>query len=149
RPACFPAGPAALRRSRSFLSLVRSRNCRSVGGIVRPIPTKYRRRLRQPSDLEERLHQPEFGRMHPCKDPLNARRLKPELMLQEAGEHRAVIGQHWIVAVLEQRRLLDLDLFAGDAAAIDTAAHHPVDAAVTMIGAAVAILAKRAPELGD
>src|ERR1700761_2929958 len=87
--------------------------------------------------------------MHPGKDPLQARRLEPELMLQQAGEHRAIIGQHRIVAILEQCRLLDLDLLAGDTATIDAATHDPVHAAVTVVGAAVAILAKRAPEFGN
>src|SRR5262249_45201480 len=49
----------------------------------------------------------------------------------------------------EQRRLLHLDLLAEDAAAIDAAAHHPIDAAMAVIGSAVAILAEGAAELGD
>src|SRR5579863_7689337 len=87
--------------------------------------------------------------MHASEDPLNAGRLQSELMLQQTSKHRAIIGQHWIVAILEQRRLLDLDLVADDAPAIDAAAHDPVDAAVTVIGAAVAIRAEGAAEFGD
>ncbi len=45
------------------------------------------------------------------------------------------------------RRLGDLDLLAGHAPAIDAAAHHPIDAAMAVIGAAVAILAESAAEL--
>src|ERR1700722_1558011 len=83
------------------------------------------------------------------KYPLNARRLQSVQVLEQTRKHGAVIGQHRIVAVLKQRCLLDLDLFAGDASAVDAAAHHPVDAAVAVIGAAVAVLTKRTPEFGD
>src|ERR1700722_3257938 len=83
------------------------------------------------------------------KYPLNARRLQPIQVLEQTCKHCAIIGQHRIVAVLKQRRLLDLDLLARDAPAIDAAAHHPVDAAVAVIGAAVAVLAEGAAELGD
>ena len=75
---------------------------------------------------------------------LNARRLQPIQVLEQARKHRAIVGQHRIVAVLKQRRLFDLDLLAGDTPAIDAAAHHPVHAAVTVIGAAVAVLAEGA-----
>src|SRR5258708_32588270 len=47
------------------------------------------------------------------------------------------------------RRLLDLHRLAKDAAAIDAASHHPVDAAVAVIGATVAVFAEGAAELGD
>src|SRR5260221_3171522 len=87
--------------------------------------------------------------MNLSKYPLNARGLQPEHMLEQPCEHRALIGDHGIIAVLEQIRVVDLDLFAEDAAAIDAAAHHPVDAAVAVIGAAVAVLAKGTPKLGD
>ncbi len=66
---------------------------------------------------------------------------RPLHAIEEAGEHGAIVGQNRIIAVLEQARLLDLDLFAMGAAAIHAAAHHPVDAAVTMVGAMVAVLA--------
>jgi hypothetical protein len=93
--------------------------------------------------------QPQFRRANAGEDSLHARGVEPEHMLEQACEHRAVVGEHGIVAVLEQARLLDLDLFAEDAAAIDAAAHHPIGTAVAVIGAAVAILAEGAPELGD
>src|SRR5579863_10432133 len=95
------------------------------------------------------LSQPEFHRVNPGKDPLNARGLKSEDPPEQASEHGAVVGQHRVVAVLKERGLRDLDLLAGDAATIDAAAHHPIDAAVTMIGAAVAVLAEGAAELGN
>src|SRR6202021_1495255 len=72
-----------------------------------------------------------------------------EHALEQPAEHRAVVGQHRIVAVLKKIGLIDLDLLADDAAAIDAAAHHPVDAAMAMVGAAVAILAEGAAEFGN
>src|SRR6202051_4922519 len=73
--------------------------------------------------------------------------VQPEHALEQACEHGPVVGQDRIVAVLKKRRLLDLDLSAEHAAAIDAAAHHPVDAAVAVIGAAIPVLAEGAPEL--
>src|SRR5579863_5077267 len=109
------------------------------------------RRASQPVEVREAtsLYQSEFHRMHAGEDALNAGRLQAKLVLEQSGKHGAIIRQHRIVAVLKQRRLLDLDLLADDAPAIDAAAHHPVDAAVTVIGAAVAILAERTSEFGD
>src|SRR5579862_2909826 len=95
------------------------------------------------------LDQSEFHRMHAGEDPLNVCRLQPVEVLEQTCKHRAIVGQYRIVAILKQRRLLDLDLLADDASAIDAAAHHPIDAAVTMIGAAIAILAEGAAEFGD
>src|ERR1700730_6158172 len=95
------------------------------------------------------LRQTQVSRTDVGKDPLNARGRQSVQVLEQTRKHGAIIGQHRIVAVLKQRRLLDLDLFAGDASAVDAAAHHPVDAAVAVIGAAVAVLAKRTPEFGD
>src|ERR1700676_3122073 len=83
------------------------------------------------------------------EDPLNARGFQPEHALEQPCEHRTIIRQDRIVAVLKKVGLVDLHLFANDAAAIDAASHHPVDAAVAMIGAAVAILPEGTPELGD
>src|SRR6202163_4741475 len=83
------------------------------------------------------------------KNPLNARGFQPEHALEQPGEHGTIVGQDRIVAILKKVCLLDLDLFAENTAAIDAAAHHPVDAAVTVIGAAVAVLPKGAAKFGD
>src|SRR6202158_2177418 len=83
------------------------------------------------------------------EDPLNARGLQPEHALEQPCEHRTIIRQDRIVAVLKKVGLVDLHLFSNDAAAIDAASHHPVDTAVAVIGAAVAILPEGAPKLGD
>jgi hypothetical protein len=85
--------------------------------------------------------------MHTGEDAPNACCLQPEHALEQPPEHRAVVGQNWVVAVLEKIGLIDLDLFANDAAAIDAAAHHP--SAMAMIGAAVAVLAEGAAEFGN
>src|SRR5260370_16887756 len=95
------------------------------------------------------LNQSQFRRMNAGKNPLHACGFQPEYAMAQAREHRPVVGQNRIVAVWKQACLLDLDLFAEDAAAIDAASHHPIDAAVAVIGAAVAILAEGAAELGD
>src|SRR5579883_2072245 len=95
------------------------------------------------------LDQPELCWSDAREYALDAGGIQPVHPVEEAGEHGAIIGQHRIVAVLEQRRLLDLDLLAVNAAAIHAATHHPIDAAMAMIGAAVAILAEGAPEFGD
>src|SRR3984893_3662685 len=83
------------------------------------------------------------------ENALNARLFQPEHTLKQPCEHRTIIGQNGIVPVLKKIGLVDLDLRAEDAAAIDSASHHPVDAAVTMIGAAVAVLPEGASEFGD
>src|SRR6202165_6087692 len=95
------------------------------------------------------LNQSQFRRMNAGKNPLHACGFQPEHALEQACEHRPVVGQNRIVAVLKQACLLDLDLFAEDGAPMDAASHHPIDAAVAVIGAAVAILAEGAAELGD
>src|SRR5258708_19570531 len=83
------------------------------------------------------------------KDPLNACGFQPEHALQQACEHRPIVGQNGIVAILKKVCLLDFHLFAKDAAAIDAASHYPVNAAVAMIGAPVAVLAEVAAKFED
>src|SRR3984893_14734797 len=87
--------------------------------------------------------------MHARKNPLNTRGLEPEHALEQAGEHRTIVGQNRIVAVLKKVCLVDFDLLAEHAAAIDAASHHPIDAAMAVIGAAVAVFAEGASEFGD
>src|ERR1700730_13014634 len=87
--------------------------------------------------------------MNLSENSLKARGLQSEHMLEQPCEHRAIIGEDGIVTVLEKVRLVDLDLFAKDTAAIDAAAHYPIDAAVSVIGTVVAVLAKGAAELRD
>src|ERR1700761_6864559 len=76
-----------------------------------------------------------------CVEPVHA----PE----QARKHRAIVGQNRVVPVLEQRRLLHLDLLTENTPAIDAAAHHPIDAAMAVVGAAVAILAERTAKFRD
>src|ERR1700692_2473172 len=87
--------------------------------------------------------------MHARENTLYAGCLQPEHALEQSAKHRAVVGQNRIIAILKKIGLIDLDLFADDAAAIDAAAHYPVDAAMAVIGAAVAVLAEGAAEFGD
>src|SRR5580692_4052638 len=76
------------------------------------------------------------------EDDLQLLRAKTPHAAEESGQHAAVVIEHGIVAVLKQRVVGHAHLFSGNAPAIDAAAEHPVDAAVTMVGAGVAILAK-------
>ena len=70
-----------------------------------------------------------------------------ELALPKAAQHRAVIVEHRIVAVLEQGPGAQRDLLAGHrATARQTPAQQPVNAAVAVVGAAVAVLAEGAVE---
>jgi len=75
--------------------------------------------------------------------------VKPVGAGEQAAEQGAVVGQHRIVAVLEQRGVVDLDLLAGHAPAFDGAAEHPIDAAVAVVGALVAVLPEGAAEFRD
>src|SRR5258708_891383 len=83
------------------------------------------------------------------KDPLNACGVQPEHALQQACEHRPLAGKNGMVAILKKVCLLAFHVFAKDATAIDAASHHPVNATVAMIGAAVAVLAEGAAKFGD
>ena len=62
--------------------------------------------------------------MHAGEDALDALVAQAEDVAEQIGEQRAVVGQHGIVAVLKQMGLLDLDLLAENAAAIDAAAEQ-------------------------
>src|SRR5258708_18155494 len=95
------------------------------------------------------LNQSQLRRMDARKNPLNARGFQPEHALEQPGKHGTIVGQNRIVAVLKKVCLLDFDLFAENTAAIDAAAQYPVDAAVAVIGAAVAVLPKGAAKFGD
>jgi len=61
---------------------------------------------------------------------------------QQAAIHIPIIVEHLVIAILQQVLLRYRYLFAGDAAAIDLAAQHPVHGAVAMIGAAIAVFAE-------
>ncbi len=79
----------------------------------------------------------------------SAGRSRPYMRWKRPPNSVAVVGEHRIVAVLEEVGLVDRHLLADDAAAVDAAAQHPVDAAMAVVGALVAVLAEGAPELGD
>ena len=59
-----------------------------------------------------RLDDPQLRGMDAGENALNACRIKPIHMLEQTRKHRPIVSQHRIVAVLEQVRLFDLDLFA-------------------------------------
>lgn len=52
------------------------------------------------------LYKPQIGRLYGRKNPLETRSLKPVYALKEAGEERAIIRQHRVVAVLKELRSL-------------------------------------------
>src|SRR4051794_1018994 len=68
---------------------------------------------------------------------------------EQSAQHRAIVVQHRIVAVLEKRAARHAHLLANDAAARQRAAQRPVHRAMSMVGAAVAVLAEGAAELAD
>src|ERR1700752_1320715 len=92
------------------------------------------------------LDEPQLGWADTGENALKACHIKPLHMLEEPCKHRAVVRQHRIITVLEQVRLFDLDQLAQDSATIDPAAHHPINAAMTVVGAAIAILAEGTAE---
>src|SRR5215469_5182521 len=94
-------------------------------------------------------NQSQVLRLHGREYLLQAVGREPIDVVEDATEHGAIFVEHRIVAVLEQVLLLDLRLLASQATAFDAAAHHPIDAAMPVIGAAVAVLAEGSPELAD
>ena len=99
---------------------------------------------RRPS-LQER----EVARLDRREHALEAILIEPVHPLKQSGQQRAVFGENGIIAILEQVRIIDRYLLAGDPAALDAAAQHPVNAAVAVIRAAIAVLAEGAAEFGD
>src|SRR6516165_7842132 len=95
------------------------------------------------------LDDAQFHRMHSGEDALSACSIKPVHALQQPREHRPIVGQDRVVAVLEEVGLVDLDLGPKDAAAVDAAPHHPIAAAVAVVGAVVTVFPESPPELGD
>src|SRR5215207_7497206 len=61
---------------------------------------------------------------------------------EQAAQHGAIFVEHGVIAIFEQARLLHANLFAMDDSAANAAAQHPIDGAVSVIGAAIAVLAK-------
>src|SRR5438552_1594254 len=87
------------------------------------------------TDAGSSLNQSQVRRVNACEDALKAGGLQSEHPLEQPCEHRARVRQHRIIPILKQIGLVDLDLFANKAAAIDAAAHHPIDAAMPVVGA--------------
>ena len=67
----------------------------------------------------------------------------------QRSEQCAVFVKHGVITILKQGCLIDLYLATGNASAVNAAAEHPVDGAVTMIGTAVSVLSKSATEFTD
>lgn len=95
------------------------------------------------------LDEPQIGWTNRGEDPLNTRGFQPEHPLEQAREHGTVVSENGIVPVLEKVCLVDFDLFADDAATIDAASHHPIDAAMPVIGAPVTVLTEGAAKFRD
>src|SRR6185369_5900859 len=88
-------------------------------------------------------------RRHRRKDARDLRRVEAVGTGEEPAEELAVFVEHRIVAVLEQGALRDAHLLAHDALPLHRAAQDPVHAAMAVIGAAVAVLAKGAAEFAQ
>src|SRR5258708_1116061 len=105
-----------------------------------------RRRSLHPGYRAMDSHQSQIFRRDARKHLLHQFLVEPVGAGEQAAEQGAVIRQHRIVAVLEQRGVLDLDLLAGPAPTFDGAPQHPIDAAVALVGALVALLPEGAAE---
>src|ERR1700730_9435388 len=83
------------------------------------------------------------------KHELQSVTVEPVHPLENAAKHRTIFRQHGKVALFVQRLRRHDVLFAGDPAALNRAAEHPINAAMTVIGAVRPVLSKRAAELGQ
>src|SRR5581483_214830 len=93
--------------------------------------------------------QSEIARRSTREHLLHAIARQPKHPGEQSAEHGAIVVQHREIAVLEQRRLLDLLLLARDAPALHGAAEHPIGRTMAVIGAAIAVLAEGAAKLAD
>src|SRR5215472_15385017 len=87
--------------------------------------------------------QPEVARHGVRKHAIETRLVERIHPSENSAEHGAVFSHHRPVAILIERLLRDVHLIAGKASALKRAARHPVDAPVSVIGAARAVLAER------
>src|SRR5206468_10531696 len=134
---------------------------RSASVLLPPIESEQRSPLQSTSDVlrsddvssqeidDPRLRQTQVARPSAGKYLRELRRVQSIQPREQSAEHGAVLVQHRVVAVLEEAARIDGLLFADDAAAADAAAKHPVDAAVAVVGAAVAVLAEGAAEFTE
>src|SRR5262245_44144388 len=81
------------------------------------------------------------------EDSIGSHPVKAEHHLEQAAEECAIFVQHRPVAILVERAAFDGDLVAYDATAAYGAAEDPVHRAMTMVGAARAVLAEGPPKL--
>src|SRR6266480_4397319 len=77
---------------------------------------------------------------------LESRAAEPVHPREKIGEHRAVVVQYLVIAVLEEVCLAHHHLAPRDTAARNAAAEHPQRIAMPVVGAAVAVLAEGAAE---
>src|SRR4051812_20758449 len=66
---------------------------------------------------------------------------------KHTAEHGTIVVEHRKIAILQQGGIAYFDLFTDNAAAAHAAAEQPVRRAVAVVGALVAVLTQRAPEL--
>src|SRR5690348_14032927 len=96
-----------------------------------------------------RSNQPKILGLGLWKHTFELCRIQAPQPSKHAAEQAAVIVEHGEITVLLQGRLRHFYLLAGDATAGDAAAQHPVHRTVAVVGAAIAVLAEGAAELGD
>src|ERR1700677_2914753 len=68
---------------------------------------------------------------------------------EQAAEHRSIVVQHRKIPILQEARALDGSLLAGHGSPLYGPAEHPIHRAMTVVRAAIAVLAERAPELRE
>src|SRR5215468_8925680 len=94
-------------------------------------------------------HQPQVLGFDPREHPRDQLLVQAIGACKDRGEQGPVVGQDRVIAVLEQGPPVDLDLLPRHTSTSDCAAEYPVDAAVPMVGATIAILPEGATELRD
>src|SRR5208282_3989400 len=75
--------------------------------------------------------------------------IQPVHAREEPGQDGSVFVEYRVVTVLKQRRRSEQRLLAGNTPSSDATTEYPVNAAVAVIGPAVSVLTKRAPEFAQ
>src|SRR6185312_1291957 len=140
-----------MRRMRALGKRLRRARRKGVATITSPMRPMYRHVIRSigavpRSTLTGRLYQAEPGPGPAREDGRQV--LEAEMLGRRLAGDGAEVGGHLEVAALEARGGVQAGPFAQDAAALDPSAEDHHHARVAVVGAAVAVLLDRAPELG-
>src|SRR5581483_5561573 len=93
--------------------------------------------------------EPQIGGRRPWEYLPDAVAIQAPQACEQTAEHRAVVVEHGIIAILHECRGLHAYLLPGNASPRDAAAEHPVHRAMPVIRAAIAVFAERASEFRE